>query len=305
MQISPFTLCECEKFFQHKRIVLDKRSITESYMIFGGIPFYMDLMEKKISLAQNVDKLCFSKSGALRDEFSILYASLFKNAENHVKVVKALGRKAKGMIRDEIIAATRLQGGGLTTILEELEQCGFVRRYQSFGKKNKYPVYPLVDFYTLFHIHFIESNTNLGHFWTTMSDNARYRAWTGYAFELVCLMHEEQIKHQLGISGVLTNSASWRSLTSSPGAQIDLLIDRNDRVINICEMKYAKDQFAIDKKYAESLRNKREAFVRETKTRKAIHLTMVATYGVKQNDYRSLIQSEIIMNDLFYNLPNV
>ena len=299
MQISPFTLRECEEFFRYKNMVMDKRSMVESYMIFGGIPFYMDMMEKKYSLAQNVDKLCFSRNGALRDEFSILYASLFRHAENHVKVVMALGRKAKGMIRDEIIASTRLQGGGLTNILEELEQCGFVRKYQSFEKKNKYPVYQLVDFFTLFHIHFIESKTNYGHFWTTMSDNARHRAWTGYAFELVCLMHEEQIKQKLGISGVMTHSASWRSLTSSPGAQIDLLIDRNDSVINICEMKYAKGEFSIDKKYAELLRNKREVFVRETKTRKAVHLTMVTTHGVKRNDYHSVIQSEVKMEDLF------
>ena len=306
MQINPFTLGECELFFQHKKIVMDRRSIVESYMIFGGIPFYLDMIEKRFSLTQNVDKLCFTKNGALRDEFSILYASLFKNAEKHVKVVKALGKKAKGMIRDEIIAETKLQGGGLSNILEELEQCGFVRKYQSFEKKNKYPVYQLIDFYTLFHIQFIESKTNYGNFWITMSDNARYRAWTGYAFELVCLTHEEQIKCKLGISGVLTRSASWRSLRSAEtGAQIDLLIDRNDRVINICEMKYANDEFVIDKKYAESLRNKRDVFIRESKSRKAIHLTMITTYGAKRNDYYSLIQSEITINDMFYNLPNV
>ena len=300
MLIEPFTLCECEKFFLYKKIVMEKRSIVESYMILGGIPFYMEMIERQFSLAQNIDKLCFSKNGSLKDEYSILYASLFKNSENHVKVVDALGRKAKGMIRDEIIAATKLQGGGLTNVLEELEQCGFVRKYQSFGKKNKYTVYQLIDFFTLFHIQFMASKSNYGHFWTTMSDNPRYRAWTGYAYELVCLLHEEQIKHKLGISGVLTHSASWRSLKSSPGAQIDLLIDRNDKVINICEMKYAKDEFTIDKKYAESLRNKREAFVRETKARKSVHLTMVTTYGVKQNDYHSLIQSEVKMEDLFY-----
>jgi AAA+ ATPase superfamily predicted ATPase len=299
MQITPFSLSECEEFFRHKKIVMDRRTMVESYMIFGGIPFYMDTMEKRFSLAQNVDKLCFSKNGALRDEFSILYASLFKNDEKHVKVVSALGKKAKGMIRDEIIEETNLQGGGLTTVLEELEQCGFVRTYQSFGKKTKYAVYQLIDFFTLFHIHFIESKSNYGNFWTTMSDNARHRAWTGYAFELVCLTHEEQIKQKLGISGVLTHSASWRSLTSQPGAQIDLLIDRNDSVINICEMKYAKDEFPIDKKYAESLCNKRDVFIGESKTRKAVHLTMVTTHGVRRNDYHSLIQSEVKMEDLF------
>jgi len=299
MQINPFTLRECEEFFRHKKMVIEKRSIMESYMIFGGIPFYMDMMDRKFSLAQNVDKLCFSENGALKAEFSILYASLFKNDQNHVKVVKALGKKAKGMIREEIVALTGLQGGGLTNVLEELEQCGFVRKYRSFEKKNKYPVYQLVDFFTLFYIHFIASQSNNGDFWTTMSDTAQYRAWSGYAFELACLMHEKQIKRKLGISGVLTNSASWRSLTSSPGAQIDLLIDRNDRVINICEMKYAKNEFVIDKKYAESLRNKREVFVKETKTRKAVHLTMVTTYGVKKNDYYALFQSDVKLDDLF------
>ena len=300
MHIEPFTLRECEEFFAHKKIVIDRYTIVESYMIFGGIPFYMDLMDKKYSLAQNVDKLCFSKNGALKDEFSILYASLFKHSENHVKIVKALAMKAKGLMRDEIIAITRLQGGGLTNTLEELEQCGFIRKYQSFEKKNKYSVYQLIDFFTLFHIHFINVKANNGHFWSTVTDNARHRTWTGYTFELVCLTHEEQIKRKLGISGVLTNSFSWRSLKSpTNGAEIDLLIDRNDRVINICEMKYANDEFVIDKKYAETLRNKREVFLRETKTRKAIHITMVSTYGVKKNDYHALIQSEVSMNDIF------
>ncbi|MDR3217735.1 MAG: AAA family ATPase [Dysgonamonadaceae bacterium] len=299
MLISPFTLGECEKFFRHKKIILDKRSIVESYMIFGGIPFYLDMMEKGLSLAQNVDKLCFSKNGALRDEFSILYASLFKHAEKHIKIVKVLGKKAKGLTRDEIIKGSKLQGGGLSNLLEELEQCGFIRKYQSFEKKNKYPVYQLVDFYTLFYLHFIRPDAANKYFWTNMTDNARHRAWSGYAFELVCLMHEDQIKHKLGISGVLTHTASWRSLNVSPGAQIDLIIDRNDRVINLCEMKYANDTFVIDRKYGEILRNKRDAFVRETKTRKAIHLTLLTTYGVKQNDYYGLVQSEVKMEDLF------
>jgi AAA+ ATPase superfamily predicted ATPase len=299
MLISPFTLSECEEFFQHRKIVMDRRSIVECYMILGGIPFYLNMIEEGCSLAQNVDRLCFSKNGALRDEFSSLYASLFKHAENHIKVVKTLGKKIKGMTRDEIIQASRLQGGGLTTVLEELEQCDFIRKYQSFEKKTKYPVYQLIDFYTLFYLNFIHSSASGKHFWASMTDNARHRAWSGYAFELVCLMHEEQIKQKLGISGILTHTASWRSLKMSPGAQIDLVIDRNDRVINLCEIKYANDEFVIDKKYAEVLRNKQDVFVRETKTRKAVHLSFITAYGVKRNEYYGCVQSEVKMEDLF------
>jgi hypothetical protein len=270
-------------------------------MIFGGIPFYLDMMERDLSLPQNVDKLCFSENGALGDEFSILYASLFNHSEKHVKVVHVLGKKASGMTRDEIVKACKLQGGGLTGVLEELEQCGFIRKYRSFEKKSRCPVYQLIDFYTLFYLHFIDTGMTNMHFWTGMTDNARHRVWSGYAFELVCLVHEEQIKHKLGISGVLTNTASWRSLHVSPQAQIDLIIDRNDRVINLCEMKYVNGEFVIDRKYDKILRNKRDAFVQETKTRKAVHLTMVTSYGVKRNEYSGLIQSEVKIDDLFYN----
>jgi hypothetical protein len=299
MLVAPFTLGECEEFFRNRKIVLDKRSIVECYMIFGGIPFYLDMMEKGFSLAQSVDKLCFSENGALRDEFTSLYASLFKQSGNHIKVVKTLGKKAKGMTRDVIIQASQLQGGGLTGILEELEQCGFIRKYQSFEKKTKYPVYQLIDFYTLFYLRFIHSSAAGKYFWASMTDNARHRAWSGYAFELACLMHEKQIKQKLGISGILTHVFSWRSLKTSPGAQIDLIIDRNDRVINICEIKYANDEYIIDKKYAEILRNKKEVFMQETKTRKAVHFTLITPYGVKRNEYYGWIQSEVKMTDLF------
>jgi AAA+ ATPase superfamily predicted ATPase len=299
MLIMPFTLGECEKFFQHKKIVMDRRTIVENYMIFGGIPFYLDMIEKGLGFAQNVDKLCFSKNCPLKDEFSILYASLFKHSEKHVKVVSALGKKAKGMTREEIIKESKLQGGGLTHILEELEQCGFIRKYRSFEKRSKYPIFQLIDSFTLFHLHFVRPNTANGHFWTNMIDNARRRAWSGYAFELVCLIHEEQIKQKLGIAGVLTHTASWRSLNTSPGAQIDLIIDRNDQVINLCEMKYVNGEFTIDRKYYQNMCNKRDAFSQETKSRKAIHLTLITTFGVKQNDYYGLIQSEVKMEDLF------
>ena len=301
MAIEPFNLAECEAFFHHKKIVLERKNIVESYMIFGGIPFYLNMFEKELSLAQNVDKLCFAQNGALRDEFSILYSSLFKYSEKHELVVKTLAKKKMGLTREEIIKETKLQGGGLTTVLEELEQCGFIRLYNAYEKIIKERLYQLIDFYSLFYLNFIKNNRRSDeHFWTNLIGNAKHRAWSGYAFEQVCMQHTPQIRHKLGIAGVVTYSAAWRSKKSEPATQIDLLIDRNDGIINICEMKYTDGEFVIDKKQNENLRNKKSTFINETQTRKAVHLTMLTTYGVKRNEYWNNIQSEATMSDLFF-----
>lgn len=302
MLIEPFSLGECEEFYKANRIVMSRHQMIESYMIFGGIPYYLSLMEKSMSLSQNVDSLFFAKNGALTDEFSSLYASLFKHSENHVKIANALSRKNKGLTRAEIIAATKLpDGGGLSKTLEELEQCGFINKYNAFEKKSKNILYRLVDFYTLFYFNFIHNNRyNDEHFWNNFTENAKHRAWSGFAFEQVCMMHLKQIKHKLGITGVLTQVASWQSSKAKDGAQIDLLIDRSDGVINLCEMKYVNTEFAIDHHYDKILRNKKAVFLTETKSRKAIHLTLITTYGVKQNEYWGNLQSEVKMDDLFY-----
>lgn len=301
LYIEPFTLGECEEFYAHNKIVLGRQQIVESYMMLGGIPYYLSLIDKSLSLAQNIDELCFAGTGTLWEEFSNLYASLFRHSEHHVKVVEALGKKSKGLTRAEIIAGAKLPDGGtLSKTLEELEQCGFIRKYRSFDKKSKYTLYRLVDFYTLFYLNVIRRHRNSSrNLWPSTGGQARQIAWSGYAFEMVCLAHVEQIKHTLGISGVLTSVASWRSSGAEPRAQVDLLIERNDHIVNLCEIKYANTEFVIDRKYDEVLRNKREAFIRETKTRKTVHLTMITTYGVKQNEYSGLVQSEVTMDDLF------
>jgi AAA+ ATPase superfamily predicted ATPase len=301
MLIEPFNLGECEEFYQQKRIDMNRYQIVESYMITGGVPYYLSLMKKGLSLAQNVDALCFSKTGELKEEFSIIYNSLFKHSENHIKIVQALAQKNKGLTREEIIALTKLpDGGGLSKTLEELELCGFILKYNAFDKKNKGGLYRLIDFYSLFYLTYIRRHKHGSeHFWTNFTDNAKHRAWSGYAFEQVCLAHTKQIKKKLGITGVFTTTASWISQKSDPGAQVDLLIDRNDHVINLCEMKYAQTEFTIDKKYEENLRNKKAAFIYETKTRKSVHLTLVTTYGVKRNEYSGIVQSEVRMEDLF------
>jgi hypothetical protein len=237
----------------------------------------------------------------LKDEFSNLYASLFTNSENYIKIVETLGKKNKGLTRKELIDSAKiLNGGGTTRMLEELEQCGFIRKYRAFGKTSRESIYQLVDFYTLFYFDFIHNQKNNDeHFWTNLIDNQIHKAWSGFAFELVGLAHLQQIKAKLGISGVLTNTSIWQSKNTEDGAQIDLVIDRNDKVINLCEIKFYNDKLLINKEMDMDLRHKKQVFKDETKTRKAVHTTIISTYGIKQNSYSGNIQSEISMNELF------
>ena len=296
-----FNLSECVEYYANQNFDISDNEIVESYMIFGGIPYYLSLMKKNLSIAQNVDNMLFVEKALLKNEFQNLYSSLFKKAENHIKIVEALSEKAKGLTREEIINAAKLpNGGSVNRILEELELSGFIRRYRNYGKKIRHSIYQLTDFFTLFYFNFLKDNTVMDeHYWTNFIENARHRVWSGYAFEQVCLAHLPQIKQKLGISGVLTNTCSWSGNDKENGAQIDLVIERNDRVINLCEMKYASGEFAIDKKLDENLRNKRGTFREETKTRKSLHLTMITTFGLKRNKYWGNIQSEITVNDLF------
>lgn len=301
LNILPFTLLECKNYIQSRQMVWEEYQIVECYMILGGIPYYWSLLKKGISLAQNIDALFFQENGALREEFKNLYAALFKHSEKYTNLIELLNKKNKGLTRSELIKFSKEEsGGGLTKMLEDLESCGFIRSYYSLDKKTKDKLYQLADFYSLFYFRFLQSlNSKTDNRWLTMIDTPQHRAWSGYSFEQVCLTHIQQIKHSLGISGVHCNIASWRGKTGENGAQIDLIIDRNDMVINVCEMKYSISPFAIDKKYAENLRNKIGVFKEETKTRKSVFLTLITTFGIKQNEYSGMVQSEIKMSALF------
>lgn len=301
--LQPFTLGECEMFIQSKGIEINRHQIAECYMILGGIPFYWSLLEKGISLSQNIDKMFFAKNGKLANEFNQLYASLFKSPELYINIVTALAKKKIGMTRGEIIEATNTQSNGaLTKVLDELEYCGFIHKYNTYGKKSKEIIYQLIDNYTLFYFKFIQQNNNNDkNFWSVSTESPIHRVWSGLAFERLCMTHIQQIKAGLGIAGVLTNVYSWckNADENSDGVQIDLIIDRNDQVINICEMKFSLSEFAIDAEYEQKLRNKKAIFIESTNTRKAVHLTMVTTYGLRQNSHSGMIQSEITLDDLF------
>jgi hypothetical protein len=271
-------------------------------MVMGGIPFYLDYVDVGMSAVQNINKLCFQQDGILTEEFDDLYTSLFNKAEKHLAIIEALAKKTKGLTRTEIIEVTKLPNAGSTTrILKELEESGFIRKYISFGKKEKGSLFQLSDFYSLFYIKFIRENHVLNeNAWMNGLDTPQQRAWSGYAFEQVCLAHLPQIKEALGISGIQTNSSSWINTGVGSKRQIDLVIDRKDGVINLCEMKFSIKPFTIDKKYATELQDKVAIFQGSTQTPKSTFLTMITTFGITRNTYsNSLVQNSLKMDDLF------
>jgi hypothetical protein len=301
MSLEPFTLAECEEYLAFLGITYGRSHIIESYMAFGGVPYYMSLMIPSLSLYQNIDHLCFKRTAKLKTEFTQLYATLFKQDHRHREVVETLAEKAVGLTRKEIIQTCHFENGGsVTRILGELEDCGFIRKYHPFGKRARDAVYQLVDPFSLFHLRFLKNHREDDEaYWSNYAQSGSYNAWAGYAFEQVCLAHLRQVKAALGISGVLTRSSAWRSAGHSPGAQIDLVIDRNDGIINLCEMKYSNREFVITADYEKNLRNKRGLFEGETRTKKGIHLTLISTYGIQQNKHAGIIQSQITTDDLF------
>jgi AAA+ ATPase superfamily predicted ATPase len=299
MRLLPFSLRECRELFLENNIDYDYRSIADSYMIFGGVPYYLNMFESGLSVAQNVDQICFAENAPLREEFEELYASLFKHSEKHRQVISALSAKRKGLTRDEIIHSAGLSSGGeLTEVLDELEESGFIRGYVDFFSRKKVFLYQLTDCFSLFYLTYMNRIKRTDtYFWSNFYGKSAYNAWLGYSFELLCLLHEHQIKDKLGILGVSTETSCWRS--SDGKNQIDLVLNRADNVVDLCEIKYTLEPYEIEKSYAEKLIHRREAFMMQTKTKKSVHMVMVAAAGVKKNQYSYAVQSIIQLEDLF------
>ncbi len=305
--LRPFTLAETEKYLLYRGIEMERYDIAQIYMMMGGIPYYLKQLEPGRPLADNIDNCFFKINGRLWDEFDNLYETLFVHSDIYLKIVETLAEKKLGLTREEIISMTKLPDNGATSkAIKDLINCGFVRVYQYYGRKTKSQTFQLADFYTLFYLKFIKDNYGQDeHFWTHMLDNPMKNAWLGYSFEQLVKEHIEQVKKALGISSVLTQQSSWhverRNLENDHlnGAQIDLVIDRRDKAINICEVKFYSNEFTIDKNYSLILRNKIGAFKDAIKTHKAIVPTMITTFGVKQNMYSGIVQQEVVLDDLF------
>ncbi len=322
--LKPFTLKECKAYFSARGFRLSEKQIAECYMVLGGVPFYLSKMEKGEGVAQNIDRLLFAEDGELHDEFKSLYNSLYKNAAKHIKVVTALATKGKGLTRQEIIGLTKLPDNGkFSLMLEELESCGFIRSYKPFSTDRKSQkgdderqspdtLYQLVDPFTLFHFQVIKkAGTRDAHFWSNNQNSHMFTTWSGLAFEKLCLNHEEQIRGALGIAGVSAEVFSWFSKAKetvdpktgkkvkSRGAQIDMLIDRADKVINVCEMRFWSQPYVMTAKDEGDIERRVNALTRETGTDKNVIVTLVTTKGMERNEHSECVQRVVTLEEMF------
>ena len=300
IHLAPFTLAECEKMFEFNDIIMPRNQMIESYMVFGGIPHYLNLLDPRLSLAQNIDELCFKEYGYLHNEYYNLFYSLYDNPQKHMAILEMLAKNKDGMTRSELSKNEAIGGGSvLTKNLRELEECGFVRKFINFSKGENESFYQLIDPFTLFSIRFVQNKQFDS--WNSYINSPGYHSWRGNSFEIVCLNHIDQIKASLGISGIETNAFAWRSTQTEKKAQIDLIISRKDGVINLCEMKYTSNEYSLDATEYEKIQNRMAQFQKETGCKEAIHITLICGNGYKQSKYSGIVQNLILGDDLFEN----
>lgn len=287
MKIYPFNLKETEAFLQSKGCKFTHYQVIELYMTTGGIPYYLDAVPKGKSVAQCIQYLFFDRNSFLRDEFKQLYRALFTKHEIYEKVVEVLASKNSGLNRTEIITKGKLNSGGtISKVLAELEESGFISSYYHISTNNSKTIYRLSDFYTAFYFRFLKNyKGDDANYWLKLQNQPKYNAWKGLAFENVCLYHADEVKNALQIGGVSSQQYAWFGESDGKKAQIDFIIDREDKVINLVECKFVGNEFVIDKKYYLGLREKIAVFKEKTKTRKAINLTFISTFGVDKNEY--------------------
>jgi AAA+ ATPase superfamily predicted ATPase len=298
IRLLPFSLYETKLYLQSKQIRWSHYQILQLYTCIGGIPHYLSKIKKEESVVQNIQRLCFDQNADLSTEFKIVFESLFDHSETHHSIVRKLGASRAGMTRDELIQKTGFTGGGFfSKVLEELIASGFVSEYPAYRNKSKMTLFRLSDEYSRFYLKYIEGNNNQGkNFWKTMSQQQSYLSWAGYNFETVCLKHIDNIKKALGIEGIHSLCSSW----TGNGAQIDLLIDRKDNWINICEMKFYNSEYVIDKSEYQKLRDKIQRFTEQTASKATIALTLITTFGVKNNEYAQDIVNDYLKADLLF-----
>lgn len=301
IKLNPFTLGECEEYFNHAGLVIDRYDQLQCYMVFGGIPYYLSLLKRGHSVAQNIDRLFFAPTAPLRVEFDRLFASAFTNVEDCKTIVTLLASKRIGYTRKEIAERAGLPyGGGLTMTLNKLIVSDFVSTYVNYDHSTRHTYYRLSDLFCLFYLNFLNKHhSNNATFWQNNVISPALNAWRGFSFETVAFGHIPQIKQALNIGAVQTEVSPWHSDASVDGAQIDMVIERADRVINLCEMKFSADEYKVEAPDDKNLRHKVATFARETQSRYSLHLTLVTTYGLASSPYQGRFQNVITMDDLF------
>jgi len=304
IHLHPFKLAECEQLAAEAGLGLSRTEVCEAYMVFGGVPYYWGFLRKGESVAQSIDRLFFSEGAKLRGEFESMLGSLFRKGEEHVKIIRALATVGIGLNRSELIKRAKASDGELfCKCLRALEECGFVRKYTAFGKMRRDSLYQLVDCFSLFYLRWVDGESNPDpHFWAASGNSPAKNAWRGHAFERICLLHISEIKRALQIGGVVTHVCSWQHRADDvygKGAQIDLLIDRADQVIDVCEMKYSSRPYLLDKDEDESIGNRISAFETVAGTTKSVRLVVVAANGLVDNAYARKAHNIVSLNQLF------
>lgn len=302
LKLSPFTLGECEEYFESENIKLSRYDIVQSYMITGGVPYYLSYYQRGLSLAQNVDSLFFGKNSPLRHEFTRLFSAIFVNPEQMIAIVRAIGAKHYGCTRSDIAKASGiLEGGTMTKALSALIASDFIIKYVPFGCSRKEEHYRLTDPFCNFYLRFVENQSELASdFWLTNIDSQEIVTWRGLAFENVCFNHVEQIKRSLGISGVNSAVSAWSKRKNDEGpSQIDMIIERKDNIVNMCEIKFYGSEVVVDKNYDKVLRNRAVLLSGEISPKIAISSVLITTFGLKYNEYSGIFDNVVCMDDLF------
>ena len=300
IHVGPFTLRECEEFFREEGFRMDKYDIVQAYMAFGGIPYYLSQFREDLSVVQNIDKLLFDRDSILYDEFDKLFSSQFANPDCLKSIVACIGSRRCGLTREEIITKTeKLSGGTFSKSMKALEKSRLISSYKPFGEKKL--KYRISDPFCSFYLHYVKPNINQKHFWQMHYNSPAMNSWLGYAFEEIVFYHIEQVKSALGISGVCSNESAWSvdGTDTQEGMQIDLLIERADRVVNICEIKFCNDEYAVTSAYARKLQSRMDYTSTFFKNRRSVSTVLITTYGLKRNEYSSRFQKVITLEDLF------
>ena len=302
IHLKPFTLSECRSFYEDAGVRMSLYDVAQSYMVLGGIPYYMNMFEPECSFAQNVDRLFFAEDAGLEDEFDLLFGSLFINPDQYKSIVQLLSRRHSGYTREEISDKASIPNGGqLSKMLKALMASNFIEQYVPFGVSGKNIHYRLSDCFCRFWLQFKEKRQITDrHFWVNNIKSPQISTWRGVAFEDLCLNHVESIKRALGVSGVNSQESKWalRGDDETEGAQIDLIIDRADNVVNLCEMKFYNDEFRVTKEYDRKLARRLNLLQERLPKRKTVHMTLVTTEGLAQNEYRGAFQSVVTLEDL-------
>ena len=295
LYIAPFTLRESELMTASLDLGWSRETVLDAYLAFGGLPYYLDMLDRRKSLAQNIDDLCFGAHAPLRNEVPHLMEATLSDSPLHREVLRMLSRSKSGVHRAKIAQALG-DGGPLSRVLDDLEKCSYIRKYKNPYEKNKPSIYQLVDPFLLFSFKFMEGQVES---WASFAGSPAYYAWRGNAFELACLAHIPQLKAALGIGAVQTACFPWASSLSALGAQVDLVIERADHVTDLCEMKYTDEPLAVSAEYERKLLRKRSAFMQESGTRNAVHLVAVSVHGIARSTHADCLTKTVTLDDLF------